>query len=251
MADASVPAPGHLAIDGCVNFRDAGGWPTGDGRRMRAGRLYRSDDPVRTTSEGRAAVLALGLSRTIDLRQLSQVERGPGFLPPEQTFHRPLVDRVINLQDPPPMTEPVHMADLYVEMLERSERELADVLDLIAEGLADGPVLVHCVYGKDRTGLVVAAVQAALGVPAADIVEEYARSDEPTHRRYEWVVADPLPDDPPTTAAPRMLFSAPADAMAALTDRLVARHGSLEGWVASLPVRPDTVERLRAELLEP
>jgi hypothetical protein len=218
---------------------------------MRTRSLYRSDDPVRATADGRNAVLALELSRVIDLRQLSQFARGPGFLSPEHTFHRPLVDRVIDLQNPPPMTDPSHMADLYEDMLGRSEVEMAEILDLVAEGLADGPVLVHCVYGKDRTGLVVAAVQAALGLPADVIVEEYARSDGPTNQRYEWVVAEPLPDDPPTTAAPRMLFSAPAEAMAVLTRRLIARHGSLETWVASLPIAPGTLERLRASLLEP
>jgi hypothetical protein len=244
-------AAGYVAVDGCVNFRDAGGWSRADGRRMRVGRLYRSDDPVRISTDGRAAVAGLGVSTVIDLRQHSQFVRGPGFLSPERTFHRPLVDRVIDLQNPPPMTEPSHMADLYEDMLGRSEAEMAEILGLVADGLADGPVLVHCVYGKDRTGLVVAAVQAALGLPPEVLVDEYARSDGPTNRRYEWVVAEPLPDDPPTTAAPRMLFSAPAEAMAVLTRRLIARHGSLETWAASLPVAPGTLDRLQAALLEP
>jgi hypothetical protein len=250
MVDADAAA-GHIHVEGCVNFRDAGGWRRADGRHMRTGVLYRSDDPIRTTAAGRATVLDFGLSRVIDLRQDAQFARGPGFLPPDRTFHCPLVDRVIDLQDPPPMTEPAHMADLYEGMLERSVARLAAVLDVIADSLAEGPVLVHCVYGKDRTGLVVAVVQAALGLPAEAIVAEYARSDGPTHRRYEWMRDEPFPGDLPLDSAPRMLFSAPAEAMALLTARLIARYGSLAGWVASLPVSPGTLDRLRAGLLEP
>lgn len=242
---------GHLAIDGCVNFRDAGGWVRTDGQRMRTGRVFRSDDPIRTTAAGREAVLALGLSRVIDLRQPAQVARGPGFLPPEQTLLCPLVDRVINLDDPPPMTKPSHMTDLYDDMLERSTTALATVLDEIAASLSDGPVLVHCVYGKDRTGLVVAVLQLVLGMPADAVVAEYARSDAPTNRRFEWMRAEPIPGDAPLDRAPRFLFSAPAETMALLLQRLARRHGSLAAWLGTLPVQAGTFDRLRAALLEP
>lgn len=81
-----APLPdGHLAVEGCVNFRDAvgGGGPT-DGS-MRRGVLWRSDDPIRITARGCATVAALGLVAVIDVRQDNQFVRRPPFAP-EVTF---------------------------------------------------------------------------------------------------------------------------------------------------------------------
>ena len=64
-------------------------------------------------------------------------------------------------------------------MVELRRDNVVRAVELIADNIGDGPVLVHCMAGKDRTGIVVALVQAAIGVPLASIVEEYARSDEP------------------------------------------------------------------------
>ena len=242
--------PGHLAVEGCGNFRDAGGWTLPDGRRMRTGLLYRSDDQIRLTERGRAAVAALGLRAVVDVRQHPQFVRRPGFVP-EVTYHRPLVDRVIDLDNPPPLSEPAHIADMYDEMISRSVPQIADVLDLIAANVGDGPVLVHCAYGKDRTGVIVALVQAALGFGPDVLVEDYARSDEPTIRRYEWLMRERLADDPPAWRAPRFLFRSPAGAMAALVERSLDRHGSLDAWVRSFPIADGTVDRLRAALLTP
>ncbi len=47
-------------------------------------------------------------------------------------------------------------------------------------------MLVHCTAGKDRTGIVVALVQAAIGVPLESIVEDYARSDAADPARAGW-----------------------------------------------------------------
>lgn len=252
VSDTAAPlgADNHLDIPGCLNFRDAGGWQRADGARMRLGRLYRSDDPIRTTAEGRRRVLDLGLACVIDVRQNAQFHRGPGFLPADRTFHRPLVDKVIDLDNPPPLSEPAHIADMYDDMIARSTAQLGEVLDLLAEHLEQGPALVHCVYGKDRTGIVLALVEAALGMPREAIVADYFRSHEPTHRRYAWMKAEPLPDDPPIGRAPAYLFNAPAETMEIFLDRVMQQHGSLDAWVRSFPIAPDTVDRLRAALLE-
>ena len=45
-AETTVGPDWHVDVEGCVNFRDAGGWELDDGRRMRSRHLYRSDDPV-------------------------------------------------------------------------------------------------------------------------------------------------------------------------------------------------------------
>ena len=239
----------HLDIPGNLNFRDAGGWVRTDGAQMRLGKVYRSDDPIRTTAEGRRRVQALGLSAVIDVRQNAQFHRGPGFLEPERTFHRPLVDKVIDLDNPPPLSQPSHIADMYDDMIARSTPQLGEVLDLMAEHVQTGPVLVHCVYGKDRTGIVLAMVQAAIGMPHDVIVADYFRSHEPTHRRYAWMKAEPLPDDPPIGRAPAYLFNAPAETMDVFLQRVVARHGSLDAWVRSFPIATTTIPRLQAALL--
>lgn len=229
-------APGHLAVDGCFNFRDAGGWPIEGGGRMRLGRLFRSEDATRLTDAGRATVDALGLAAVVDLRQDTQFARPHRFVADERTIHVALVDRVIDPENPPTMGVPSDIADLYEAMIESSAPRIARALDAVAVGLVDGPVLVHCAYGKDRAGLITAFVEAAIGVPADAIVADYARSDGPTQARRAAVIASPLPDDPNTAHAPPYLFRAPAESMAIVLERAVSRHGSLGGWFDHLPV---------------
>ena len=240
----------HVEVRGCVNFRDTGGWATVDGGTVRLGRLYRSDDPIRITDAGRDAVARLGLARVVDLRQQTQFSRTPGFVEPARTAHVPLVDQVVDHTDPPPLDTARDIADLYVGMLDESRGQVARVLDLVADNLADGPVLVHCAFGKDRAGLITALVHAALGVRTEDIVADYVRSDMPSQRRRAVMIERPLDDDPPVARLPETLFRAPAETIELLLDHVVEQHGSLDAWVASFPIADSTVERLRTELVE-
>jgi hypothetical protein len=217
---------------------------------MRRGALYRSDEPVRLTPAGREAVARLRLAFVVDVRQHSQYVRGTGFLDPARTSHVPLVDRVIDPANPPTLESPADMANLYLGMLARSSEPLARALDTIADHLSEGPVLVHCVYGKDRAGLVTALVQCAIGVTSESIVADYARSDLPGRRRRAWMIAAPLDDDPVTTGVPEYLFTAPAQAMALVLEQLIDQHGSVPEMVRTLPISPTTIARLTDGLLE-
>ena len=240
---------GHVAVDGCVNFRDAGGWSTTDGRAVRLGRLYRSDDPIRITLAGRDAVDRLDLALVVDLRQQSQFSRSPGFVDPGRTAHIPLVDQVVDHQDPPPLDTPTDIADLYVGMLRQSRDQVGRVVARVADALPSGPVLVHCAFGKDRAGLVTALIHAAIGVRRDDIVADYIRSDAPAQQRRAMLIENPSPDDPPVAQLPATLFRAPAETIELLLDRAVDEHGSLGAWVASFPIADSTIDRLRLELV--
>ena len=246
---AAIDDQGHLAIDGCVNFRDAGGWTTTNGAIMRHGRLYRSDDPIRVTDAGRLAVADLGLVAVVDLRQHAQFIRSPGFVDTALTYHRPLVDRVIDVDDPPPLSRPEHMTDVYEAMIARSRDQIGEVLGIIGDHVVDGPVLVHCAFGKDRTGIIVALVQAAIGVPMDQIADEYHRSHEPAQRRREWMISEPVPGDPPIQRPPAYLFSAPRRSMELLLEDAVSSYGTLPAWFESFPAPAGTADRLRAGLL--
>lgn len=56
-------------------------------------------------------------------------------------------------------------------------RWLNDVVSLFEADDLRYPVLIHCLSGKDRTGVVVAALLRILGVPDGVIVEEYLLSE--------------------------------------------------------------------------
>ncbi len=77
--------PGRLvALEGAVNFRDLGGYPTPDGRVTRSGRLFRSDT-LHELTEGDVEILrGLGLVTVVDLRTPAELARtGRGRLAPE------------------------------------------------------------------------------------------------------------------------------------------------------------------------
>jgi protein-tyrosine phosphatase len=60
---------------------------------------------------------------------------------------------------------------------------LAEAVAAIAD--AEPGILVHCAAGRDRTGIVVAMVLAAIGVPDAEIVADYVASDDALVEEYD------------------------------------------------------------------
>jgi protein-tyrosine phosphatase len=239
----------HLDVDGCFNVRDAGGWRTADGQWMRTGALYRADDPIRITETGRRAIEDLGLEAVVDLRQLTQTERSPGFADPAITYHVPIVEYIIDTDNPPRLEQPDDIEALYQDMVQRGGTQLVRAVKAVASHIEDGPVLVHCAAGKDRTGILVALIQAAIGVPLESIVEEYALSDEPTRARRRELVANPMADDPPVARSPEFLWTAPAETMGLFAGRAIDTYGSLGAWPLGLGVPEDAVTRLKAGLL--
>jgi hypothetical protein len=66
---AIVAAERRLPMEGVVNFRDLGGYVTGDGRRVRWDRVYRSDSLERLTNDDIEALEPLGVRLVCDLRR--------------------------------------------------------------------------------------------------------------------------------------------------------------------------------------
>jgi protein-tyrosine phosphatase len=239
-----------IDIEGTFNFRDAGGLPATDGSTTRTGVLYRADAPDRLTAAGRAAVAALGLSCVIDLRQTYLFEGTAGYADRSIIHHIELVDRVIDIERPPSFDGPADLAALYADLLGRGRPQFVKVIELTADQIAYGGVLIHCTAGKDRTGLAIALIQAAIGVEAEAIVADYAASHEPAGRRRAAMIADPLPGDPPVHKSPPAMWTAPAEAMRIVLDAAVTESGSLDKWPLALGVSQAAIDRLCKGLLQ-
>jgi protein-tyrosine phosphatase len=75
--------------------------------------------------------------------------------------------------------------DRYDTGAREVRRWLNDVLAAVASEDVRWPVFVHCVSGKDRTGVVVASLLTVLGVPRHVVVDEYLWSDGDVRR--DWI----------------------------------------------------------------
>jgi protein-tyrosine phosphatase len=76
---ASGPPGRALELEGCVNFRDLGGYRTSDGGTIRWRQLLRADGLHKLTEADRRQLIELGLATVIDLRTVDEAEQRGRF----------------------------------------------------------------------------------------------------------------------------------------------------------------------------
>lgn len=155
-------------VDGSHNVRDLGGLVARDGRRIRTGRVFRSDYPAFLGTGPRADEPAMEVATVVDLRRATEAtvecvdwaargvayRRWPLTAGDEDSWH----------------------ARYTAYLTRRPETVVGAVREAMRpEG---HPVLFHCAAGKDRTGVVAALLLSVLGVAEDDIVEDYLLSAE-------------------------------------------------------------------------
>ncbi|HTZ07552.1 MAG TPA: tyrosine-protein phosphatase [Acidimicrobiales bacterium] len=252
MTDAATEPARRLTLSGCVNFRDLGGYPTQDGRRLRWRTLFRADGLAGLDADDCAQLAAFGLRTVIDLRTVGEVEQRGRF--PLERFeveyhHLPLTDILPSQEDLRRYDEPAFVTSRYHELFTEGSRSLAQAVRILAEPGAL-PAVFHCSAGKDRTGILAALVLAFLGVPRAAIVDDYALSAEAMVALLERLKREYAESaDEVERYRPAVVNAAP-QTMDAFLDALEDEHGSFDRLADTLGVT-DAVARLREELLEP
>lgn len=238
-----------MRLENAYNFRDVGGLPTTDGRTVATGRLYRSDGLHRITGADLLALGTLGIRTVVDLRRPHEIE-ADGRMPElaGATWYN---------------IHPVHrewdwsgydatagsaryLADRYLDMVDEGAAGLGSVLRMVADPDA-AAIVVHCMAGKDRTGVVVALALSLVGVDDATIAADYARSAAIQGR-----IAQRLRRDHPDRelpALPDFVLAAPAEAMLLFLAGLRDRYGSVAAATATGGVDGDVVTALRSHLL--
>ncbi|SMQ73652.1 family 1 glycosylhydrolase [Agreia sp. VKM Ac-1783] len=177
------PAGDHRGIDiaGVHNARGIGGLETMDGRRVHDGLFFRTAGLHGITLDGRRSLTLLGVDTILDLRGTTEVTQAPDEIEGARLIHLPLHEP----SDPEAGLFVGAAADdsgesglgsIYRQIVQTRGDEIVQALRAITA--AQGAVLAHCTAGKDRTGVFVAILLAALGVRDADIVRTYAESSD-------------------------------------------------------------------------
>jgi protein-tyrosine phosphatase len=219
---------------GCLNIRDLGGLPTEDGRTTAFGAVLRADNVRRLTEEGWARALGYGVRTVLDLR--SAGERGDDGPAPSEldvitvslfddfdSDDRYRADLGVRLKG---KEVPTQYRMLYSEALRRNAREFALAVEAIAAAQPGG-VIVHCVGGKDRTGVLVALLLRLARVPLPAVVADYERSEERLG----------------------VFDSAPREVIGQVLKDVELRYGGVTGYLLNAGASNPTLSNVRRRLL--
>jgi protein-tyrosine phosphatase len=167
----------HLA-----NLRDVGGMPTVDGGRTRPGVLWRSDAPLAgdATTRGPGG-LTWPPATVVDLRNPEELDgtRHPLVDLGAELLSLPLIQAlapgVLMRGAPPERRQRKGLDELYMLLVRTGEAWMPALVHAAAHG--PGPLLVHCAAGKDRTGVAVALLLRAAGVPRDAVAADFAATN--------------------------------------------------------------------------
>jgi protein-tyrosine phosphatase len=232
----------RLEFPALLNARDLGGLPTQDGGHTRARSLLRADDLAQLTAAGLKALGEYGVATVLDLRWPEEAARYPSPVPPALPHIRyERVSLLTNTEDEWRLRSRDVAKELWkCVVLEHVSRELRQVLQVIATA-APGPLLFHCIAGKDRTGLVAALLLALADVTPAAIARDYAQSGENLRAGYlqRFAAADPA----------RILeaIRCPEEGAYNMLEFLSAA-GGIRVYLERLGLRPEEIAALRARL---
>lgn len=176
-----------LNLKGVHNFRDYGGYSISGGGHVKKGLLWRSAQHEEATDDDLDRIDAIGLGAVVDLRgdderALHPCRRSPRFQA-EVLFaggttaglapHLAAAKSGIDVE-----TARARMIDTYRSMPYREALVATMKLYFHALSQKDSPSLIHCVAGKDRTGLTVAVLHDLIGVHPDDALQDYLLTNE-------------------------------------------------------------------------
>lgn len=161
-----------------MNFRDIGGLPTNDGRKVKHGRIFRTGN-IAHIDQRAAEHLAedLKIKAYIDFRSPTEIVQ---FGEPKAlsragiewiNIHIESEDPIFKLLERPLKKD---WTEFYTRLFDYNLESWARFLKVIRD--LDAPVMYGCLFGKDRTGIATSFLLSHLDVKRDHIYEDYSKT---------------------------------------------------------------------------
>lgn len=252
-----------LHLTTAANFRDVGGYRTGDGQWVRMGLAYRSNGLEHLSDQELAQIERLHIKLVCDLRTAEERARGPDratagatevpadVLADDADLIHSLMAGRANTSNGASGTAPAPTAEDMEQRIYRdfvrlpsAQRAYHALLTRLADP-AQLPTVFHCTAGKDRTGWAQAVLLTILGVPRSTIVEDYVLTNAYLNDAALNGIHQAM-----SGVAPTKIVANPA-ALDAGFDEVVQRYGSFDRYLhEGLHLDDATLAALRRTFLQ-
>ncbi|MCT3924054.1 tyrosine-protein phosphatase [Elizabethkingia anophelis] len=231
----------EILLQGTYNFRDIGGYHSKDGRKIKWQKIYRSAFLTGLTNEDIQILETRNVAKVIDFRGPKEIEYAPDRLP-TNTEH-------IILSTGSELNTPDDWFALAEEMKHKNENESDQAAlryykniksfgnryrpmfqELLTLPL-DSSIIIHCVGGKDRTGIGVALIEYVLGVDKNSIIKDFELTNK-YRERYNKEISYLL--EKKYGVSPKRAASygiAKGKFLQATFDELTKQYGSIDEFV--------------------
>lgn len=248
-----------VALQGGRNFRDLGGYPTSDGRRVKWGTLFRSGSMVGLTSADYDSLSKLSIKAVCDLRTIQERNAEPNRWCQAAKINywaREHGDSFGELRKvmASGLSTPEAARAAMIQGYRRLPFEQAPAHRELFNRLAVGelPLVFNCSAGKDRAGTAAALILSALGVPRETVVEDYVLTDRVVDLESIFMAKSHrsalLSQAPGIVAA---VLKADPDYVRAALDAVEEKHGTVAAYLRdALGMTAEASSEIRRRLLE-
>lgn len=184
----------QIKIDNVVNARDLGGYETTDGHKIKKNCLIRSACLQKLTDSGKETLKETNVNYIIDLRTEKECREQPNVkVEGIKYVNIPLVDNILSEEQESLINwyvnakeddEKAWLASEFVNCFdhkkvyrdvvenEKCHKAIRKIFDILLSDDCTG-ALIHCVSGKDRTGIIIGILLQLLDVNPETIQNDY------------------------------------------------------------------------------
>jgi protein tyrosine/serine phosphatase len=243
-----------LLWEGCGNVRDLGGLETADGATTRSGAIVRADNIRRLTDAGWEALVDHGVRTVVDLRFDEELAEDPPADLPVTVVHVSLFghwtaefEQEVRHEQRTTQDWAAMLRWLYLDALDRNAPAFAAAVMAVA-GAGEGAVCIHCLAGKDRTGILAALLLRLAGVRLETVDADYAASERNVRRMFAAWIEEAA--DAEERAKRERHVHVPAGVMRDVLAELESRHGSVAEYLLQAGATQEDLDAVRRRLRE-
>lgn len=243
---SKVVAERLLPLQGTTNFRDLGGYQTGDGRTVKWGQFFRSDELAGLKESDIKYLTNSGLKLVCDYRTAQEKKDKPD---PQLASVKRLELDIAGSKSSGTSQNGLAINDLFKtgslkslgkpgEMLTQGnadmvESDLFKQMIQLLDSKENLPFLQHCTAGKDRTGFGSAIILLTLGVPEETVIKDYLLSNTyraANNEKMLQAVKPSLKDDESIETF-KSILEVRRECLVAAFGKMKKDYGSIDGYL--------------------